>query len=62
MNTRELVQDTTKRALAKYHNAFIKALQTNLNNLEDRVETVEKSSLNIIELSSTEIENIINNN
>lgn len=59
MNTKELVNDTVKRSLAKYHEAFTKALKNQLASLEARVEVVEDSALNITELSNTEIVNIM---
>ena len=59
MNTKELVNDTVKRSLAKYHEAFTKSLRDQLASLEQRVEVVEDSALNITELSQTEIVNIM---
>ncbi|MBQ3415835.1 MAG: hypothetical protein IJH39_11005 [Clostridia bacterium] len=59
MNTKELVNDTVKRSLAKYHEAFTKSLKNQLASLEARVEVVEDSALNITELSNTEIVNIM---
>ena len=59
MNTKELVQDTVKRSLAKYHEAFTKSLKSQLAALEERVEVVEDSALNITGLNQTEIENIM---
>ena len=47
MNTKELVNDTVKRSLAKYHEAFTKSLKNQLASLEARVEVVEDSALNI---------------
>lgn len=59
MNTKELVNDTVKRSLAKYHEAFTKSLKNQLASLEARVEVVEDSALNITELNQTEIVNIM---
>ena len=59
MNTKELVNDTIKRSLAKYHEAFTKSIKRQLNELEARIEVVEDSALNITELSNTEIVNIM---
>lgn len=60
MNTRELVGDSIKRSLAKYHEAFTKSIQSRLASLEERVEVVEGSAINISGLSENEIiENIM---
>ncbi len=62
MNTRELVQDTVQRSLAKYHDAFTKSIKRQLNELEERLEVVEESALNIKGLDSAEIKNILEQN
>lgn len=62
MNTKELVNDSITRSLAKYHDAFTKAIKRQLNELEERVEVVEESALNITELSSEDISNIMQQN
>ena len=60
MNTRELVQDTVQRSLQKYHDAFTKSIKRQLNELEERVEVVEDSALNIRGLDTDDIEEILN--
>ena len=62
MNTKELVNDTVKRSLNKYHEAFTKALKRQLNELEARVEVVEESALNIQGLDSNDLNNIMDTN
>lgn len=59
MNTKELVQDTVKRSLAKYHEAFTNSLKRQLSELEQRVERVEDSALDINALEQTEITNLM---
>lgn len=60
MNTRELVQDTVQRSLQKYHDAFTKSIKRQLNELEERVEVVEDSALNIKGLDTDDIDEILN--
>lgn len=60
MNTRELVQDTVQRSLQKYHDAFTKSIKRQLNELEERVEVVEDSALNIRGLDTNDIDEILN--
>lgn len=62
MNTRELVQDTVQRSLQKYHDAFTKSIKRQLNELEERVEVVEDSALNIRGLDTNDISNILEQN
>ena len=62
MNTKELVNDTVKRSLAKYHDAFTKAIKRQLDDLEERVEVVEDSALNIRGLDTVDISNILEQN
>ena len=62
MNTKELVNDTVKRSLAKYHDAFTKAIKRQLDDLEERVEVVEDSALNIRGLDTDDISNILEQN
>ena len=62
MNTKELVNDTVKRSLAKYHDAFTKAIKRQLDDLEERVEVVEGSALNIRGLDTDDISNILEQN
>ena len=59
MNTKELVNDTVKRSLAKYHEAFTNSLKQQLSELEQRVEKVEDSALDINALEETEITNLM---
>ena len=61
MDTKELVKDSITRSLEKYHNAFTKVLKNRLNDLEDRLEIVEDSALNIQAIDSDELKNIISN-
>ena len=59
MNTKELVNDTVKRSLNKYHEAFTKSIKRQISELEARVEVVEDSALNIKGLDSDDISNIL---
>jgi len=61
MKTKQLVNDTVTRALAKYHETFTKSIQRQLNDLEARVEVVEDSALDIESLSSNELDEIFDN-
>ena len=62
MNTKELVNDTVKRSLAKYHADFTKSIKRQLAELEERVEVVEESALNIKGLDTDDITNILEQN
>jgi len=61
MNTRELIQDTTKRSLKKYYDLYTKIIQDKLNGVEKDIQNIKDTLDNLSSLTDDELNSIKNN-
>jgi hypothetical protein len=61
MNTRELIQDTTKRSLKKYYDLYTKIIQDKLDVVEEDIQNIKDTLDNLSSLTNDELNSIKNN-
>ena len=61
MNTRELIQDTTKRSLKKYYDLYARIIQDKLNGVEKDIQNIKDTLDNLSSLTDDELNSIKNN-
>ena len=61
MNTKELIQDTTKRSLKKYYDLYTKIIQDKLDVVEEDIQNIKDTLDNLSSLTNDELNSIKNN-